>query len=334
MEINAYACRQTGEILEKFQYEAQELGPLDVRIQITHCGICHSDIHLIDNDWGINAYPLVPGHEIIGTITEMGDQVTGLSEGQRVGVGWQRGSCQKCSHCERHEENVCTRMEATCVGNYGGMADAICTDSRFVIPIPDGLDSILAAPLMCAGVTVFAPMLRHGVGDGMKVAVLGIGGLGHLAIQFARALGADVSALSSTPEKEQEARDLGAYHFIDTNNGAQMKRAGRSFDFVLNTVSANIDWPSFLSILKPHGKFCLVGAPKEPLVIPAASLIGGQKSIAGSSIGGTEDLKRTLAYADEHDIKPKVDLLPMSQVNAGISKVRNNMARYRVVLEN
>jgi len=225
-------------------------------------------------------------------------------------------------------------MKATCIGNFGGFAEAVRCNYRFVFPIPEVIPSEQAAPLLCAGVTVFSPLSRAKITAGMKIGVLGIGGLGHLALQFAKAMGAEVTAISSTKHKEKEAREFGADHFIHAGSRAQMKRASRSFEFMISTVSAELDWPRYLSLLRPDGQLCFVGVPKEPLAIPVGTLIGGQKSISGSSIGGTRSMWEMLDFAAKHEIKPKVECLHMGEANLGISKVKDNLARYRIVLLN
>lgn len=332
MDVNAYACRMPEAMLEPFDYSFDAIGPRDLAIEISHCGVCHSDVHLIDNDWGVNRYPLVPGHEIVGTVVEVGSKAVGFALGQRVGVGWQRGSCGKCEHCRAGEENVCTRMEATCVGHFGGFASAIRVHSRFCFPIPDAIESELAAPLMCAGVTVFAPLARYGTGKGLRVGIIGIGGLGHLALQFAHHMGAEVVALSSTPEKAGEAREFGADHFIETGDPANLRKERRTLDLLLNTASASIDYPDYLGMLKPGGTLCLVGAPREAIVLPPSVLIGGQKRIAGSSIGGSKAMREMLQFAATHGVRPRVQTLPMGQCNLGVAKVKKNQARFRIVL--
>lgn len=334
MQIKALACEVAGGTLNPFVYEAEAPGAKQVLVDITHCGICHSDVHLIDNDWGINRYPLVPGHEIIGTLREVGAGVEGLRVGQRVGIGWQRSACGKCEWCKAGEENVCTRLEATCVGHHGGFADSIIVDADFAFPIPDALDSAQAAPLLCAGVTTFAPLRRHGVGPGTRVAVVGVGGLGHLALQFAKAMGAEVTALSSSPDKAVDARAFGAERFVDTSDTAKLKKAGRSFDFVLNTVSAPLEYPDYMATLRPGGTLCVVGAPREPIVLPSSALIGGQKSLTGSAIGGTRAMREMLEFAARHGVRARINQLPMRQADLAIAKLRRNQARYRMVLEN
>jgi uncharacterized zinc-type alcohol dehydrogenase-like protein len=335
MDVHAHACKMPEAVLDPFEYRTEgEIGPHDVDLEISHCGICHSDVHLIDNDWGINRYPLVPGHEIVGSVRALGALVDDLKLGQRVGVGWQRGSCGRCAHCRAGDENVCTKMEATCVGHFGGFADRIRIDSRFCFPIPDALDSAHAAPLLCAGVTVYSPLARYGVGRDMRVGVLGIGGLGHLALQFAARMGAEVVALSSSADKAADAKAFGAGQFLDINDREKLRAHRRSLDLVLNTVSAPLDYPDFLGLLKPGGTLCIVGAPREPVVIPPAALIGGQKAISGSSIGGRRSMREMLAFAAEHGVKPRIQTLPMDQCNLGVAKVKRNQARYRIVLQN
>jgi uncharacterized zinc-type alcohol dehydrogenase-like protein len=334
MEFHAHACKAPEGALEPFGYDPGKLAAHDVEVEVSHCGICHSDVHLIDNDWGVNRYPLVPGHEVVGLVSAVGSKVKGLRVGQRVGIGWQRTSCGRCEHCRAGDENVCTRMEATCVGHFGGFADRIRIDERFAFAIPAALDSAHAAPLMCAGVTVYAPLARYGVGKGMRVGVLGVGGLGHLAVQFASRMGAEVVALSSSPDKSAEARSFGAEQFLETGDPARLRRERRTLDLLLNTVSAPVEYPDFLGMLKPGGTLCLVGAPREPIVIPTAALIGGQKAVSGSSIGGSRAMREMLEFAARHEVRARIQTLPMDQCNLGVAKVRRNQARYRIVLQN
>lgn len=332
MSINSYAAMAAKQQLQSFQYEPDELGPWDVEINISHCGICHSDIHLIDDDWGVSEFPLVPGHEIIGTITALGTNVARFAEGQRVGVGWQRESCLNCEFCMRGEENLCPEQRATCVGNYGGFAESIRVDSRFVFSIPENLESENAAPLLCGGITVYSPMRRYEVKPHMKVGVVGLGGLGHLAVQFARAFGCEVTAFSTTPGKEQEARNFGAHRFICSTEKSALEKAANSLDFILSTVYADLDWEAYLNILKPNGKICVVGASAAPVSVPTFPLLAGQKSICGSAIGGRYMIQEMLGFSARHGIKAKTELLPLDEVNTAVAKVREGKARYRMVL--
>jgi len=334
MNISAWATAKARAGLEPFCYQGSALAPMDVELNISHCGICHSDLHLINDDWHVSRYPLVPGHEIIGTVAALGSGVRHLKPGQRVGVGWQRSACGECEYCRRGEDNLCARSEATCVGHHGGFAERIVADSRFAFPIPAALDSAQAAPLLCAGVTVFSPLRRDGVGLGKRVGVLGIGGLGHLALQFAAALGADVTALSSTAAKEQDARQFGATDFLDVSASGALQRAKRSLDFILVTVNVDLPWGEYLGMLKPNGTLCFVGVPPGDMQIPVGALIGGQKTLAGSAIGGRVMMKDMLEFAAQHRVAPRIETLPMHDVNRAVAQVAANQARYRMVLEN
>ncbi|OFZ56286.1 MAG: alcohol dehydrogenase [Bdellovibrionales bacterium RIFOXYC1_FULL_54_43] len=334
LSIQSYAAKQPGAQLEKFEYAPEPLGPYDVEIEIECCGVCHSDVHLIDNDWKMNSYPLVPGHEIVGFIHEKGGMVRDLQFGQRVGVGWQRGACLTCEHCIRGDENLCPNNAATCVGHFGGFAKEIRVDSRFVFPIPDELESENAAPLLCGGITVFSPLQHYAVQPWMKVGIVGIGGLGHLAIQFARAFGCEVTVFSSSPDKEKEAREFGARRFISSVDPGAMAAARGTLDFILTTSVADLDWNAFLNILKPDGKLCFVGAPAKPITVPVFSLIGGRKTVCGSPIGSRTAIRQMLEFAARHKIQAKVQTIPMSEANKAIDKVRSNQARYRMVLKN
>ncbi len=334
MKIDCFAARSAAAPLEPFRYTPDELGPFDVEIEITHCGICHSDLHLINDDWGVSIYPLVPGHEIVGTVVELGKHVTHIEKGQRVGVGWQRSACLTCNYCLAGEENLCEQQQATCVGHFGGFAKAIRADSRFAFAIPEALESENAAPLLCGGITVFSPLRNFGISPTMKVGVVGIGGLGHLAVQFARAFGCEVTAFSSSPEKENEARELGAHHFVASTDENALRAAAGSLDFILSTVSADLNWPVYLDILRPKGKLCLVGVPRHNLTIPAFPLIGSQKTVCGSPIGGRARIIEMLEFAARHGIKARTEAVPMSEVNEALQKVAANRARYRMVLVN
>lgn len=334
MTISAWAAPKAKSSLQAFRYEPAPLGPQDVEIHITHCGICHSDLHLINDDWGLSRYPLVPGHEIIGTVARLGRDVKHLKAGQRVGVGWQRSSCGECEYCRRGEDNLCAGSQATCLGHHGGFADAIVTDGRFAFPIPDALASAEAAPLLCAGITVFAPLRRHGAAQGKRVAVLGIGGLGHLGLQFAAKLGAAVTALSSTVAKRDDASRFGAAEFLDTSDATDMLNARRSLDFILSTVNVDLPWSDYLKLLRPGGTLCFVGAAPSNLGIRAGQLISDQRTVTGSNIGGRAMMADMLGFAAQHGVRPRIEARSMGEVNAALERVAANHARYRIVLEN
>lgn len=328
--IKAFATNGAGQPLEPFLYNTPEVGVWDVEVEITHCGICHSDLHLMENDWKLTKYPLVPGHEIIGTVKQKGALVTELKVGDRVGIGWQRSSCQTCEWCHCGEENLCLKQEPTCVGHHGGFANAIVADSRFAFLIPDALASENAAPLLCGGATVFSPLIQHNVNGLTRVGVIGIGGLGHLAIQFASAFGCEVTAFSHSPEKEAEAKELGAHHFYTSP-----KDAKNSVDLLICTSSASMDWEGYLECLRPKGKLCLIGAPKDGKVeAPIFSLIDGRKTICGSNIASVPVINEMLRFAAMHEIVAQTEVFPMSDVNLALEKLAKGEIHYRAVLKN
>lgn len=335
MQIRAYAAPGPGAPLEPFDYEPTppSLEPSQVEIAISHCGICNTDLHLLNNDFGFTQYPMVPGHEIAGTVTKTGSAVKSLREGQRVGVGWESGSCGECEYCLRGEENVCLEWKGTCTHGYGGYASAIRADSRFVIPIPEGLDSEHAATLMCAGITVYAP-LSQDVHPAMRVGVVGVGGLGHLAVQYARAFGCEVTAFSTSPDKEVEARRLGAHHFINAREDGAMEQAANSCDFVISTVSADLNWAAYLNVLKPKGKLCIVGVPESDVRLPAFPLLIGRKSVFGSVVGSPSLIREMLEFSARNGVQPVTERFPMARVNEALERLKSNQARYRIVLVN
>jgi uncharacterized zinc-type alcohol dehydrogenase-like protein len=331
VKIAAYAAHQAKGRLRPFEYEPPPLGPDDVLIRIRCCGICHSDVHLVDGDWGVGGYPMVPGHEIVGEVVGLGGAVRGLAEGARVGVGWQRSACLSCEWCGRGEENLCPENEATCVDHHGGFADRIVVDSRFAFPIPEALASEQAAPLLCGGITVYSP-LRRWVRSSMRVGVVGIGGLGHLALQFARAMGCEVTAISSTPDKEGETRALGAHRFVAAGERKALAAAAGTMDFIVSTVFVPPDWKGLLAALRPNGVLCLVGAPGETMKIPPVALLDGQKTVTASVIGGRPAIREMLDFAARHGVAAKVEMRPLAEADAALARVREARARYRVVL--
>ncbi|GAB4517724.1 MAG: NAD(P)-dependent alcohol dehydrogenase [Anaerolineae bacterium] len=330
--IHAYAAHAPKESLVNFDYAPAELGPHDVEIQISHCGICHSDIHIIDGDWG-GSFPVVAGHEIVGTVTGRGALVTHIAIGQRVGVGWQSGSCMTCEWCVRGETNLCPNSVATCRGRYGGFADRIQTDSRFAFPIPEDMDSENAAPLLCAGITVYNPLRHFGVLSSSRVGVIGIGGLGHLGVQFANKFGCEVTAFSTSPDKEGEARGFGAHHFINSRDESALKQQRNSLDFILCTVNVNLDWNAYMRMLRPNGMLCFVGAMPGNFEVPH-SAFSRQRSVRSGNIGDRDTMREMLEFAARHHVQAMTEAIPMPEVNAALDKVRQNQARYRMVLTN
>jgi uncharacterized zinc-type alcohol dehydrogenase-like protein len=332
--IQAFAAPQIGKALESYEYVPKKLGPMDVEIGITHCGMCHTDLHLINNDFGLSSYPLVPGHEIAGVATQVGCDVVGLTINQRVGVGWLAGACFTCEQCTAGHDNLCPNWQPTCVGREGGYASHIRLDSRFAFPLPDALPSEFAAPLFCGGITVFGPLMRHGVAGSVRLGVIGIGGLGHIALQYGRALGCHVIAFSTSRAKSAEAQKFGANDFVATSEPGALAAYTNSCDFLLSTVSANLQWADYLQVLRPGGKLCIVGVPDGDVRIPALPFIIGQKSIVSGCIGSRSEIRAMLDFSARHRIAPQIELFPMRDANRALERLRKNEMRYRAVLVN
>lgn len=330
--VKAYAAKTAKGPLEPFEYEPGPLGADEVEVKVTHCGICHSDLAMIDNDWGFSRYPLVPGHEVIGTISAVGANVPNSRINQRVGIGWQSGSCGQCDWCVRGRESLCARPQPTIVGRHGGWADRVRTCAKFAVPIPDGLNSADAGPLMCAGSTVFTPMVQFGVKPWMKTAVVGVGGLGHIAVQYLAAFGCEVTAISSSHDKDEDSRKLGATKFIATRGTSELKKAANSFDFILSTVSADVPWSEYIAALRAQGKLVLVGIPPGEVHFPVFPMLC-EKSVSGGCCGSPSDTSLMLDFTARNGVKPQVEVFPMSKVNDAVQHVRDGKARFRVVLE-
>ncbi len=301
MEVSCYAAFEQAGALKDFKYEPKPLGDSQIEIEISHCGICHSDIHLIDNGLGITKYPFVPGHEIIGTIKTVGSRVHNFKVGDRVGVGWQSDSCGECEFCEVGDQNLCAKMESTCVTQYGGYAKSFRVSANFAVLIPAKIDSRSAAPLMCGGVTVYQPLCYYEVEHQMRVGVVGIGGLGHLALQFLNGFGCEVT---------------------------------NSYDFILSTASSDLDSTPYFTALKPKGKLCLVGLGTKDVAVPNAPLVFGQRLVGGSWIGSPRMIRQMLSFIERSGTKVITEAFPMPKLNDAIKKVRDNKVRYRAVLEN
>ncbi|HVU46561.1 MAG TPA: NAD(P)-dependent alcohol dehydrogenase [Terracidiphilus sp.] len=333
-QIHGLAAHAAGAELLPYHYDPGKLGPQEVEIAITHCGICHSDLHLISNDWGISQYPFIPGHEVIGTVAAVGSDVNLHKVGDRVGLGWQSNSCGECEWCMKGMENLCPQSEATCVRRNGGYADRVRANARFVIPIPEALKSEHAAPLLCGGITVYNPLRSHGINPSSRVGIVGIGGLGHLAIQFARVFGAEVTAFSSSAGKEEEVRALGAHHFVNTRESKAMKEVAGTQDFLLTTINADQEWGTYVQALRPTGTLCFVGVPPSPISLQAFPLIAGLRSVTGSPIGSPHMLREMMDVAARHGVRATTECFPMSKANEAIEKVKKNKVRYRAVLAN
>jgi len=332
-EIQGLAAHAAGAQLLSFKYKVEDIAANEVEVKISHCGVCHHDIHLIDNG-SLSKYPFVPGHEIVGTVTAVGSAVTDRKPGERVGIGWQADSCGICEWCRQGDEHLCASAQPTCIGRNGGYADAIRVNSRFAIPIPEALASENTAPLLCGGVSVYSPLRNHLARPSSRVGIVGIGGFGHLGIQLARAFGCEVTAFSTSKDKEAEARELGAHHFVNTLDAGSLKKVANSFDLILSTASADLDFQSFIHALRPKGTLVILGASPSPLQIAGFSLIGGQKAIAGSSFGSPRDLHEMLDVAARHNIKAVTESFSMKDANEAVIRIRKNQVRYRAVLAN
>jgi alcohol/geraniol dehydrogenase (NADP+) len=328
-----YAALKAGSRLELIDYDLGPLGDHQVDIKVDYCGICHSDLHMIDNSWGMSQYPLVPGHEIIGKVEALGSHVKGLVIGERVGVGWNNGSCMTCEWCLSGNHNLCSSAIPTVLGRYGGFSERVRAEAVWVIPIPEKLSPEAAGPLLCGGVTVFNPIIQFNVKPTDRVGVIGIGGLGHMALRFLDAWGCEVTAFSSNPAKENEAKQLGADHFVKSTDSAALAKIANSFDFILSTVDVPLDWNSFINALRPKGRLHHVGALLQPIEVSTFPGLIAQKSISSSPVGSPHVLRMMLDFAARHNIVPKTETFKIEQVNDAIEKLREGKIRYRAVLK-
>ena len=333
LRVSGYAAKSVSQPLEPFEYQSPELREKDIRVSVTHCGVCHSDIHAIDNYYGIVDFPFVPGHEIVGYVLDVGPAVSELKIGDRVGIGWQGRSCMQCEWCMKGEEQLC--MDIVPSGTwvpYGGFSSSVVVDCRFAYPLPSGMSSQVAAVLVCAGVTVYSPLRKYVTGPTQKIAIVGVGGLGHLAIQFAHALGCEVTAISSSPGKKKQALAYGADSFVNANDQTSLRELDFRFDMLMCTASGGVSWEALLMTLKKRGILVLIGFPD--VALNSTDLVAHELSITGSFLGNRSTMQEMLRFAENHGIAPEIELMPMSQVNEAILRVRENKARYRIVLFN
>ncbi|MEL6329359.1 MAG: NAD(P)-dependent alcohol dehydrogenase [Planctomycetota bacterium] len=332
--INAVATETAGGEFKPFEYDPGELGPNEIEIKVNSCGFCHSDLSMIDNDWGQSHYPLVPGHEIAGTVAQIGPNVTSLELGQRVGLGWYRGSCMTCMWCMSGDHNLCADRRDLIVNHHGGFATHVRTDAAWAVPLPDGVSDESAGPLFCGGITVFNPIVQFGVLPTDRVGVIGIGGLGHMALAFLNKWGCEVTAFTSSESKMEEAKKLGAHKCVNSRSSDDIKALNGSLDFIMSTVNVPLDWDAYYAALGPKGRLHTVGAVLEPIPTPAFTLIAGQKSLSGTPLGAPATTGRMLEFCDRHGIAPVIEKFPMSRVNDAVQHLRDGKARYRIVLEN
>jgi uncharacterized zinc-type alcohol dehydrogenase-like protein len=333
-EFRAYAASRPRGPLEAFSFNPGPLGPEEVEIKVTHCGLCHSDISMLDNEWGMSKFPFVPGHEAVGTIVAVGEEVKGLKKGRRVGVGWQALSCMACPQCISGNQNLCPTGQGTIVGRYGGFADRLRVQWLWARPLPEALDSEKTGPLFCGGLTVFAPFLLHNISPTARVGIIGIGGLGHMALQFANKWGCEVHAFTTSDNKEAEARQLGAHFVHNTKRDGALKGLAGSLDFILSTINVPMDIPGLLETLAPRGRIHVSGAVLRPLEVPAFGLITGQKSISGAPTGSPSAMDQMLEFSARHSVAPLVEVFPMSKANDAMERLLSGKARYRIVLAN
>lgn len=331
--IQAYAAKAAHEPLVPYSFDAGELKNSEVEVEVEYCGLCHSDVSMINNDWGMSSYPVVAGHEVIGKVVRLGSGAKGLKLGQRVGIGWTAGSCGACDSCIGGEQVLCGQQTPTIVGHEGGFANKVRADWQWVIPLPDDLDPESAGPLLCGGVTVFTPLLQNEITALHHVGVIGIGGLGHIAIKLLKAWGCEITAFSSNVEKTAELKAMGADHVVNSRDAEALKAQQGKFDLILSTVNVTLEWSAYLQALAPKGTMHLVGIPLEPIQVPAVSLISGAKSVTGSPTGSPATLRALLKFAARKNIAPQIEVFPMSKINDALAHLESGKARYRVVLK-
>ncbi len=339
----AYAAQSATTPLKPFDFERRKPGPTDVQMEILFCGVCHSDLHIARNEWKGTTYPVVPGHEIVGKVTAVGSAVKGFRIGDRVGVGCMVDSCRKCASCETGLEQYCENeiiFTYNCPDRhsggmtYGGYSNQIVVDEKFVLRVPEKLDLAAAAPLLCAGITTFSPLRTWKVGKGQKVGIVGLGGLGHMGVKLAHAMGAHVVLFTTSPGKTDDARRLGADEVVISKIPDDMKRHENSFDFILNTVAATHNLDDYLTLLKLDGTMCLVGVPENPHPAPAVvNLIFKRRRLAGSLIGGIKETQEMLDFCAEHNIVSDIELIPIQKINEAYERMLKSDVKYRFVID-
>lgn len=338
----AYAAMQAAANLVPWDFTRRKPRPHDVLVEIQYCGVCHTDIHFVRNDFGMSAYPLVPGHEIVGRITQVGDHVKKFKVGDTVGIGCLVDSCRECPNCKNDLEQYCLNQATYTYSiperhgdgiTYGGYSNQITCHEDFVLRVSDKLPLEKVAPLLCAGITTYSPLRYWKIDAGDKVAVLGLGGLGHMGVKFAAAFGAEVTVLSTSPSKEADARRLGAHRFVNTKNEEQVKSVQGYFDFILDTVSAEHDYNFYLSMLKVRGTLCCVGLPPLPITVPPANLVFFGKSVSGSLIGGLAETQEMLDYCAEKNITSDVEVINIRDINKAYERMEKSDVKYRFVID-
>jgi len=340
-KVNAYAVPAATSALGPLIIERRTPGLHDIQIEILYCGVCHSDIHQARNEWGNSIYPMVPGHEIVGRVSAVGDHVKNFKVGDLAGVGCLVDSCRTCSQCEAGEEQFCENgmtgtynsIDKNGQTTYGGYSTQVVVDEKYSLHVSEKLDLKAVAPLLCAGITTYSPLRHWKVGPGQKVAIVGLGGLGHMGVKLAAAMGAEVTVLSTSDNKEADAKRLGATHFVNSRNEEKMSALKNHFDFILNTVSAPNSYDSFLQLVKTNGAMVLVGAPPEPSAVTGFNLIMQRRTLAGSLIGGIRETQEMLDFCAEHNIVSDVEIIPMDKINEAYERMMKNDVKYRFVID-
>jgi uncharacterized zinc-type alcohol dehydrogenase-like protein len=342
IQTKAYAAQTKDTDLAPWTFERREVGPHDVQFDILFCGVCHSDLHQIKDEWGGSIFPMVPGHEIVGRVVKVGDHVKKFKVGDLAGTGCLVDSCRVCDNCKDGLEQYCTNGHSQTYNGYeqdhktptyGGYSNTIVVHEDFVLQISDKLDLASVAPLLCAGITTYSPLRYWNIGKGHKIAIVGLGGLGHMGVKFGVAFGAEVTVLSTSAKKEEDAKKLGAHHFVVTSDPEQMKTVAGTFDFILDTVSADHDLNVYLGLLKTNGTHVCVGVPTKPAEIAAFSIIGGRKSLAGSMIGGLPETQEMLDFCAEHNIVSDIELVDMKDIHTAYDRMLKGDVRYRFVID-
>ncbi len=333
-KFHAYAADSAKASLKPFEFDPGDLPPEEVEIKVDYCGLCHSDLSMLDNEWGWSRYPFVPGHEATGTVVALGSEAKGLKVGQKVGVGWTSYSCLSCSECLSGDHHLCANIGWTIVGRHGAFADRVRVQWTWARPLPEGLDPAKVGPLLCGGITVFTPLVIHDLPPTARVGVIGIGGLGHMALQFANKWGCEVHAFTTSDNKEAEAKKLGAHVVHNTKRDGELKKLKGSLDLIISTINAPLDVPGLLGALKAKGTLHTVGIIPKPLEVSAIDLIAQQRSVAGSPSGSPSVIDRMLDFSARHNIAPITEEYPMSKVNEAFEHLRAGKARYRIVLKN
>ncbi|XP_042490914.1 probable mannitol dehydrogenase [Macadamia integrifolia] len=337
-----WAAKDSSGVLSPFKFSRRATGDEDVTFKVLYCGICHSDLHCVKNEWGISTYPLVPGHEIVGVVTEVGSKVTKYKVGDKVGVGCMVGACHSCDNCKNDLENYCPKMIQTYnwtnvdgTKTYGGYSDFMVANERYIVRMPENMPLDAGAPLLCAGITVYSPMKYYGLcSPGMHLGVVGLGGLGHVAVKFGKALGMKVTVISTSIGKKEEALErLGADAFLVSRDQEQMQAATGTMDGIIDTVSAEHPLLPLVGLLKTHGKIVMVGAPVLPLQLPVFPLLMGRKLVAGSCIGGMKETQEMIDFAGKHNITADIELIPVDYLNTAMERLAKADVKYRFVLD-